>query len=191
MASHPNSHISPASTLSHRKRKRTSSSTPPSPLPSSSSVDDPEIKYDVFVSFRGRDTRSGFLSHLREELSRQKIDYFVDDQKLEKGDKISSTLPEAIKKSEISLIVFSENYASSRWCLGELLQIMQCKKNQEQNVVTIFYKVDPSSVRHQRGGFKDAFDKLGKRFDKHSLQKWKTALKEACDLSAFVSLDYA
>ena len=201
MASQPNSDmsfsISPASTLSHRKRKHTSSSSSSTPLslplpppPSSSSVDDPEIKYDVFLSFRGRDVRSGFLSHLQKKLSHKKIDYFVDDKKLEQGDEISSTLLNAIKKSAISLVVFSKRYPSSKWCLEELEQIIRCRENQTQIVIPIFYKIDPTTVRHQSGGYKNAFDKLGKKFDKYRLQKWQSALTEASNLSGFHSSTY-
>ena len=200
MASQPNSDmsfsISPASTLSHRKRKRTSSSSaplsspPPPPPPSSSSVDDPEIKYDVFPSFRGTDVRFGFLSHLQKKLSQKKIDYFVDDKKLEQGDEISPTLLNAIKKSAISLVVFSKHYPSSKWCLEELEQIIQCRENQKQIVIPIFYKMDPSTVRHQSGSYENAFDKLGKRFDKYRLQKWQSALKEASNLSGYHSSTY-
>jgi len=45
---------------------------------SSCSSDAPESKYDVFVSFRGPDVREGFLSHLIEALSQNKITFFVD-----------------------------------------------------------------------------------------------------------------
>ena len=120
----------------------------------------------------------------------RKIDYFVDDQKLEKGSKISSTLPSAINKSEISLVIFSKDYADSKWCLEELEQIIHCMKNHNQIVIPAFYKVDPSAVRHQKGSYKNAFDKHCKRFDEHRLQKWKTALKETCDLSGFDSSSY-
>ena len=45
-------------------------------------------------------------------------------------------------------------------------------------------------MRHQTGSYKKAFDKHGERFDEPTLQKWKTALKEACDLSGFDFSNY-
>ena len=72
-------------------------------------------KYDVFVSFRGEDTRDNFTSHLYSTLCRQNIQTFIDDQ-LNRGDEISESLVNAIEASAISVIVFSEGYASSIWC---------------------------------------------------------------------------
>ena len=95
-----------------------------------------------------------------------------------------------LKMSAISLVVFSKHYASSKWCLEELKQIIKCKKNQTQIVIPIFYKIDPSIVRHQRGSYENAFDKLGERFDEDRLQKWQSALEEASNLSGFHSSTY-
>jgi hypothetical protein len=37
-------------------------------------------KYDVFLSFRGEDTRDNFTSHLHAELCRKKIETFIDNR---------------------------------------------------------------------------------------------------------------
>ena len=106
------------------------------------------MDYDVFVSFRGKDIRQGFLSHLIKAFSREIIHAFVDD-KLERGDEISSSLRRAIERSVISLVIFSKDYASSHWCLKELEKIVDCKEKNGQAVIPVFYKVDPTDVRHQ------------------------------------------
>ena len=103
-------------------------------------------KYDVFLSFRGEDTRRNFTSHLYEALMQKKIETYIDNQ-LEKGDAISPALIKAIEDSLVYIVVFSENYASSKWCLGELSKIVECKKVQGQIVIPIFYDIDPSHVR--------------------------------------------
>ncbi|KAL4338607.1 hypothetical protein AHAS_Ahas12G0227100 [Arachis hypogaea] len=126
---------------------------------SSSLLDAPRIKHDVFISFRGEDIRTSFLSHLRKELHHNHIDFFVDDEKLHPGDDISSTLIQAIEESSISLVIFSENYASSTWCLNELVKVIQCMKQDQRIVIPVFYNVVPSDVRHQNNSFKEAFDK--------------------------------
>ncbi|XP_024042958.1 putative disease resistance protein At4g11170 [Citrus clementina] len=113
-------------------------------------------KYDVFVSFRGEDTRDNFTSHLYSALSRQNIQTFIDDQ-LNRGDEISESLVNAIEASAISVIIFSESYASSRWCLDELVKILECKKEYAQILIPVFYRVDPSDVRNQTGSFGDSF----------------------------------
>ncbi|KAL9437459.1 hypothetical protein AB3S75_023343 [Citrus x aurantiifolia] len=140
-------------------------------------------KYDVSVSFRGEDTRDNFTSHLYSALSRQNIQTFIDDQ-LNRGYEISESLVKAIKASAISVIIFSEDYASSRWCLDELAEILECKKL--SFVLPVFYRVDPSDVRNQTGSFGD-FSKLEERFEQNSekLQTWRKGLREAAGLSGF------
>ena len=147
-------------------------------------------KYDVFVSFRGEDTRDNFTSHLYSALSRQNIQTFIDDQ-LNRGDEISESLVNAIEASAISVIVFSEGYASSRWCLDELVKILECKKYYAQIVIPVFYRVDPSDVRNQTGSFGDSFSKLEERLKENTekLQSWRNALNEAASLSGFHSLN--
>ncbi|KAL4359215.1 hypothetical protein AHAS_Ahas08G0055100 [Arachis hypogaea] len=71
------------------------------------------IKYDVFLSFRGTDTRCGFLSHLRKALEDKHIKTYVDYM-LREGTEISHSLLAAIEQSEIALIIFSQDYASSK-----------------------------------------------------------------------------
>jgi len=148
--------------------------------------DTPQIKYDVFVSFRGADIRQGFLSHLIEAFSRKHIAAFVDHNIL-KGDELSETLLGAINGSLISLIIFSQNYASSRWCLLELVKIVECRKRDGQIVVPVFYKVDPSDVRHQKGTYGDAFAKHEGKFSLTTIQTWRSALNESANLSGFHS----
>ncbi|KAL5541329.1 hypothetical protein UlMin_044589 [Ulmus minor] len=94
---------------------------------SSSSVAEPKLpKHDVFISFQGEDARNNFTSHLYSALSGKQIKAYIDEVSLEKGDTISPALLEAI--TEISIIIFSKNYASSSWCLDELVHILKCKK---------------------------------------------------------------
>ena len=164
------------------KEKRSSSSSSSS---SSTSLVVPEKKYEVFLNFRGLDIRDGFLSHLRRALDQEKIDYFVDDENLQRGNEISPALLAAIRQSEISLVIFSENYASSRWCLEELAHIIECMKNHKQIVIPVFYKIDPSSVRYQKGSYKDAFVQHQRRVDTRKLQKWRDALTDAAELAGF------
>ncbi|XP_028763766.1 disease resistance protein RLM3-like [Neltuma alba] len=112
----------------------------------------PAIKYEVFLSFRGEDTRHTFSSYLYEALRQAGIHTFMD-YKLDKGDHISSSLLKTIEESEISLIIFSEDYASSTWCMDELVHIMKCKDKYGRLVIPIFYNVDPSNIRKQNGRF--------------------------------------
>nr|XP_023888218.1 TMV resistance protein N-like [Quercus suber] len=142
-------------------------------------------RYDVFLSFRGEDTRNGFTSNLNGILCHNGINTFMDDR-LQRGEKISAELLEAIESSKISIIVFSKNYASSTWCLDELVKILECKNN-GQVVFPVFYKVDPSDVRNQKGNFGKALAKHEKKFkdDKEKVQRWRAALNEASNISGW------
>ncbi|KAJ7962592.1 TIR-NBS-LRR disease resistance protein [Quillaja saponaria] len=57
-------------------------------------------KYDIFLSFRGEDTRNNFTSHLHEALRSKQIETFIDDE-LDRGGEISSSLLKAIEQSKI------------------------------------------------------------------------------------------
>ncbi|XP_058217286.1 TMV resistance protein N-like [Rhododendron vialii] len=124
----------------------------------------PQWVYDIFVSFRGADTRKNFTSHLFAALEDNGFRTFRDNKELERGEFISGELLKAIEGSRISLIVFSKDYARSRWCLDELVQIMDCRETLKQIVVPIFYDVVPSDVRKQTGVLQDAFTEHEKHF---------------------------
>ncbi|XP_027903519.1 TMV resistance protein N-like isoform X2 [Vigna unguiculata] len=146
----------------------------------------PKIKYDVFVSFRGEDIRDGFLSHLTEAFDVKKINAFVDD-KLEKGEELWPSLVAAIGGSSISLIIFSPEYASSRWCLKELVTILECKEKYGHTVIPVFYHVTPTDVRHQSSqGYKEAFSEHARK-RKSEVQLWRRVFEKSADLSGIES----
>ncbi|KAJ4723835.1 putative disease resistance protein (TIR-NBS-LRR class) [Melia azedarach] len=148
----------------------------------------PQAKYDVFLSFRGEDTRDNFISHLYAALHRKQIQTFIDNQ-LIRGDEISESFRSAIESSIMSVIVFSEGYASSGWCLDELVKILECRNLYGQIVIPVFYHVNPSHVRNQTGVFGDLFSKLEERFQERldKLWRWRIALWEVANLSGFNS----
>ena len=67
-------------------------------------------EYDVFLSFRGEDTRNGFISHLHQALCNAGFYTFFDDY-LQRGEDVSAQLFKTIESSMISIVVLSENYA--------------------------------------------------------------------------------
>ncbi|GMP78096.1 hypothetical protein CsSME_00034162 [Camellia sinensis var. sinensis] len=154
---------------------------------SSSSLTQPRWSYDVFLSFRGEDTRKNFTDHLYEALVQAGIRTFRDDDELPRGREISSELLKSIEESRISIVVFSRNYASSRWCLDELVKIIECKKTLGQLVLPIFYDVCPSDVRKQTGYFGEAFGRHEKRFvdEMEKVEVRRAALNEAANLSGW------
>ncbi|KAG5576006.1 hypothetical protein H5410_056140 [Solanum commersonii] len=125
--------------------------------------------YDVFLSFREEDTRKTFVALLYRELSRAGINTFKDDETLKSGVSISPQLVSSIKRSRFAILVFSENYAPSNWCLDELSKIMECQLELGQVVVPIFYDITP---------YEEDF-----KGDTNKVHNWRKALKEAADLS--------
>ena len=145
----------------------------------------PPPAYDVFLNFRGVDTRYKFTDHLYKALDDKKIITFRDDKELEMGKPISLELLEAIEKSRIAVIIFSENYASSTWCLEELAKIVECRERGILTVLPIFYHVEATDVRRQTNTFEGAFTEHEKCFKENpeKVQKWRAALTSVANLS--------
>ncbi|KAH9726943.1 Disease resistance-like protein DSC1 [Citrus sinensis] len=150
--------------------------------------------YEVFLNFRGEDTRAIFTCHLYDALfKRKKIRTFIDDEELRRGDEISPALLNAIQGSKISVVIFSTDYASSKWCLYELVKILDCKNMNGQIIIPVFYGVSPSDVRHQTGIFGVGFGKLEQQFKEQPemVRKWRDALTESSHLAGHESTKFS
>ncbi|KAJ0579302.1 putative TIR domain, P-loop containing nucleoside triphosphate hydrolase [Helianthus annuus] len=158
-----------------------SSSSSSHSTPASSSR---SCKYDVFLSFRGDDTRKTFVDHLYSALTQHLIRVYKDDETLPRGESINQSLFEAIEESQIALIVFSKNYADSSWCLEELAHIMKCKHERELFVIPIFYDVEPTEVRNQIGKFGEAFSKQETK-NVTKAEIWRKALVDVSSISGW------
>ena len=77
--------------------------TASSSFPSSTSSPAIGWKYDVFLSFRGEDTRNKFMGHLHDALIQKGIIIFKDDENLERGKPISPKLSKAIEESKFAM----------------------------------------------------------------------------------------
>ena len=160
-----------------------------SSLSSSSSFTHQRKSFNVFLSFRGEDTRLGFTDHLFHALQKKGFKTFFADDIPRKGEEISVELLQTIERSTISIIIFSKTYASSSWCLEELVKIIECSKN-GQLVVPIFYKVEPPEVYNEKGKFGEALAKHEEKLkDKTKVQRWRVALNEATDKSGLLYTD--
>ena len=83
----------------------------------------------------------------------------MDDEEHWKGEQIAPAILRAIRESRIAIVVFLEDYASSGWCLDELVRIVECRDTMRQTVLPVFYKVRPSHVRRQKGRYGQALVK--------------------------------
>ncbi|XP_062172361.1 disease resistance protein RPV1-like [Alnus glutinosa] len=151
---------------------------------SSSSLPRPKYEYDVFLSFRGKDTRNNFADHLYAALDRKGIKTFRDDEELDRGKSIRPELLKAIEESRFAVTILSRNYASSTWCLDELAKIVECMKQTRLTVLPVFYGVNPSDVRQAgRGSFEKAFERF--KENRQRVQRWIDALREVADVSGW------
>ncbi|XP_039155705.1 disease resistance protein RPV1 [Eucalyptus grandis] len=152
-----------------------------------SSSSKPRGNYDVFMSFRGVNVRNHFLGHLYTALDQRGIYTYCDSEELRKGESISPALIKAIKDAHIAIVIFSQDYASSRWCLEELANIMEWQERGDLIALPLFYKVEPREVRTPRKNYRRAMAKHEYRFGKDSeeVQRWKKALLDAGSLSGW------
>ncbi|GJY78482.1 NB-ARC domains-containing protein [Tanacetum coccineum] len=143
-------------------------------------------KYDVFVSFRGEDIRKTFMDHLFNDFKQKGIRAFRDDRELPKGEEISPHLYKAIEDSRFLIVIFSKDYASSTWCLRELVKIFECKQieNPKHEVRIIFYDAKPDVVRKQKRSYAEAFINH-EVSNSAEVGKWKEALSMAANLSGW------
>ena len=113
------------------------------------------------------------------------IHTFLDDDEMERDKAISAELRKAIEGSRCSVVILSRNYASSRWCLDELVLILQCMKESKQIVLPIFYQVDPSHVRKQIGGIGEAFQRHEQVHNLQKVNSWRAALTKVGNLAGY------
>ncbi|CAH1440589.1 unnamed protein product [Lactuca virosa] len=149
--------------------------------------------YDVFLSFRGVDTRNSFTNHLYNALIHANITTFLDDEEIETGEDLKPELESAIKSSKASVVVLSRNYATSTWCLDELVLILEQRRTSKHLVIPIFYHVEPTHIRKQQSSFGDAMDKHRQKMEAETdenkkiqwaqkMDRWNKALIEVADL---------
>nr|BAW35448.1 disease resistance-like protein [Brassica rapa subsp. pekinensis]BAW35449.1 disease resistance-like protein [Brassica rapa subsp. pekinensis] len=175
---------SPPSSLSSRSLSTSSTPSALSPSSASPSSSSHVWMYDVFPSFRGEDVRYNFLSHIKKEFKRKTITFF-NDNGIERGESIAPELIQGIRGSKIAIVLLSTNYASSKWCLEELVEIMKCREELGQTVIAIFYKVDPSDVKKLTGDFGEVFRKTCKGKAKEEIRRWEQALEKVAVIAGY------
>ncbi|KAG2325160.1 hypothetical protein Bca52824_007888 [Brassica carinata] len=112
------------------------------------------------------------------------------DHEIERGHTIGPELVQAIRESRILMVVLSKQYASSSWCLDELVEILKCKEDQGKIVMTIFYKVDPSCVRKHNGDFGSIFKTTCEGKSEEVKLRWTKALTDVANIEGDYSLNW-
>ncbi|XP_039165745.1 disease resistance protein RUN1-like [Eucalyptus grandis] len=134
-------------------------------------------EYQVFLSFRGPDTRHGFTDFLYNDLSDVGVRVFRDDDELRIGELISDNLLSAINNSIIYIPIFSQTYASSKWCLWELAHIVDnvSKSEDEKCIFPIFLDVGPDDVKLKTQIYSNALLEHERKFP-NEVEAWRAAL---------------
>ncbi|KAK4791972.1 hypothetical protein SAY86_022407 [Trapa natans] len=145
---------------------------------------DPGHEFHVFLSFRGPDIRKTFADVLYHKLIDVGVHTFLDSEKLHVGKQIGPELMRAIKQSKICIPIFTKYYASSKWCLREVTEMMKLKENPEREIIPIFIDVTPDEVQRQSGSYKEAFTQHEKNLelDPATVREWRDALKKVLSL---------
>ncbi|XP_018717588.2 disease resistance protein RPV1-like isoform X1 [Eucalyptus grandis] len=143
-------------------------------------------EYQVFLSFRGPDTRHGFTDFLYHDLVDAGVRVFRDEDDLRVGEMIGGNLLRAINNSLIYIPIFSRTYASSKWCLRELAHIVDnvSKSVGKKSILPIFLDVEPEDVKLKTRRYRKAFLKHEKEFP-NEVEAWKRALAEIDEIKGW------
>ncbi|PWA69755.1 NB-ARC domains-containing protein [Artemisia annua] len=143
-------------------------------------------RYDVFLSFRGEDTRDSFTDHLYKALRGAGHYTFRDNDSISRGEDLKPKIEEGIRESRASIIVLSKSYATSSWCLDELSLILEQRNVRNHFVLPIFYNVDPSHVRNQEETFQLTVESRTK-WTEDNVERWKACLKKVGGMTGEVA----
>jgi hypothetical protein len=134
-----------------------------------------DLKHDVFLGYFNKEgTTNSFVYNLYQALVDKRINTFIKH-----NDEIRACIEE-IEDSRMSIVVLCKNYASSASCLDELVKITE---NKSRNVSAIFYKVEPTVIRHQKISYGAAMYIHEEIYGKEMIKTWRNALTRVCDLS--------
>ncbi|KAG7589921.1 Toll/interleukin-1 receptor homology (TIR) domain [Arabidopsis suecica] len=129
----------------------------------------------VFLSCRREDTGRTFVSHLFRSLDQKRIRTYKDVNQQTRDGRITPEVARAIRESEIAVVVISENYASSAWCLEVLAKIIEISWHTK--IKTVFYEVDPEDLTRPTGKFADDLRRHEERETPETVNRWRNALE--------------
>ncbi|XP_039173124.1 toll/interleukin-1 receptor-like protein [Eucalyptus grandis] len=142
--------------------------------------------FDVVISYKRKDT-GDFVSHLKAALERRGIRTFVD-YILDEGEEILPAIEAVIKQSNIAVVVVSQHFHTSPWCLNELVKILDCQKKQGLIVFPIFWGIDARELREQSSPFVENIGQGEEGFEQEKprrVWRWKKALRALGKINGF------
>ncbi|KAH7404724.1 hypothetical protein KP509_15G040200 [Ceratopteris richardii] len=141
--------------------------------------------YDVFICHRGTETKRNLVSVLNGMLCLKGITCFVDYDMTE-GTLINSAIEDAIKSSYVHIVILSPDFENSKWCLDEVLQIMNMQSSADashrpRKVIPIFCDVERSMVRER--AIRVSYNL--KRSSPEERKRWGEAVEWLCNFNGF------
>ncbi|KAK3436919.1 LOW QUALITY PROTEIN: hypothetical protein EUGRSUZ_E03500 [Eucalyptus grandis] len=141
------------------------------------------------MNFRGPDTRKGFADYLYTSLVDAGVQEFTCSE-MKRSVLIGFDFPSVIAQTKISIVIISENFASSAWCLKELVHILECRRSRGQLVLPIYYKVKPSQLKYLTGRFRGAIDAHKRKMGEMVVNYWIEALREITSVKGWKSEEF-
>ncbi|ESW06180.1 hypothetical protein PHAVU_010G026900 [Phaseolus vulgaris] len=148
--------------------------------------------YDVLINFNGEDIQRKFVSHLDSVLSTVGFTTFLHHPNALNPIHIEQPI---LNLSRVAIVVFTKTYSQSAWCLQQLQQIIRWQETYCRNVLPVYYEIEPSDVRLQKGDFGKAFKETahqtfsGQQLE-HAMSKWSHALTKAANFFGWDESNY-
>ena len=110
-------------------------------------MDENDFKYDVFVSYSRKDSL-WVSSELLSLLHDSQVKYCVDHEHFQLGEVFVQSMVDSVYQSRKVLAVWSEGYASSKYCMQELdYAIQRSFQNSDCSVIVIrLDRTDPKQL---------------------------------------------
>ncbi|CAE6186736.1 unnamed protein product [Arabidopsis arenosa] len=151
-----------------------------------------EARPQVFINHGGNDLSDYFVRELATALRDQGFNVFIgsDERGARRGIKY---IFRAIESSDVALVIFSDMYAASEWCLHEAVRIYDRHREGKLVLVPIYYRVSKEDVNMFQGRFGECFVKTLKTrgINGHPFADiWKTNVNLICTEPGFTSKDF-
>ncbi|XP_027907715.1 TMV resistance protein N-like isoform X3 [Vigna unguiculata] len=166
------------------------SSIPPTEFASSTSK--LPRKYDVLINFTGEDIRRKFVSHLDYALSTVGLTTFLHEENAVNDMHIQQPI---LNLCRVAIVVFTKTYSQSAWCLHQLQQIIKWQETYSRHVFPVYYEIQPSDVRLQKGDFGETFKETAQQtFSaqqlEHGMSRWSHTLTKAANFFGWDESNY-
>ncbi|WVZ17562.1 hypothetical protein V8G54_010544 [Vigna mungo] len=138
-------------------------------------------RYDVLINFTGEDIPKKIVSHLNSALSTVGLTTFLHHPNAVKSTHIQEPI---LSRCRVAIVVFTQTYSQSAWCLHQLQQIIKWQETYCRHVLPVYYEIQPSDVRLQMGDFGKALKATARQtFSgqelEHGMSRWRHALTKA------------